>query len=171
MGDDNAEDLFFKADQLISENKISEAKEVLLELLADYPDYGRAHNHLGWLYNVKLNNNPKAKLHLELAIKYASDYHAVYSNYAYLLIDMNLYEEMIAFGNKVIDNKVADPATIYNKLGHAHELKGELLNSHKHYKLAVKSTINNKFLEELYASINRVKGKMSLFQKLKLINQ
>jgi len=171
MSELRAEELFFEADLLIKENKINEAKSVLLELLSDYPDYGRAHNHLGWLYNVKLRNYPKAKIHLELAIKYANDYHAVYANYSYLLIDMNLHDEMIAFGNKVVNEGVADPATIYNQMAHAYELKGNVIEAYNYYKKSTKVTISNKFLEELYASQTRVKGKMNLFQRIKLINK
>ena len=171
MSDNRAEDLFFEADQLIEENKIVEAKEMLLELLDEFPDYGRAHNHLGWLYNLKFNNFPKAKRHLELAIKFAPDYHAAYSNYAYLLIDMYLNDEMITFGNKVVQSSVVDKSTIYNKMGQAYELKKDLMNAHKYYKLAVQETLNNKTLESIYASVNRVKRKMSFIQRLKLINQ
>ncbi|MGG8495116.1 hypothetical protein ACQY1Q_01755 [Tenacibaculum sp. TC6] len=171
MSEDKAENLFYEADQLIEENKITEAKELLLELLSEFPDYGRAHNHLGWMYNVKFNNFTKAKTHFELALKYAPDYYAVYANYAYLLIDMNLYDEMITFGTKAINSTIADKATIYNKMAQAYELKGNFMLAYKHYKLAVKKTLNNKFLDELYASVNRVRGKMSLLQKLKLINE
>ena len=170
MGDNKAENLFFEADQLIDDNKIVEAKEILIDLLSEYPDYGRAHNHLGWLYSVKFNNYPKAKNHLELAIKFSPDYQAVYANYVYLLLEMNLYNEILDFGNKIINEKVADPATIYNKMAQAFELKGELMNAFKYYKLSIKGAINNQFLDELYASINRVKSKMNIFQKLKLIN-
>ncbi len=169
MSDSRAENLFFEADQLIEENRVIEAKELLFDLLSEYPDYGRAHNHIGWLYNVKFNNFPKSKKHLELAIKYAPDYHATYSNYAYLLIDMNLYDQMIAFGSKVIDNSVVDKSTIYNKMAQAFELKGEVMKAYKHYKLAIKETLNNKTLDGIYASLNRIKGKMSLGQKIKLI--
>lgn len=171
MSDNRAENLFFEADQLIDENKIVEAKEALMELLAEFPDYGRAHNHLGWLYNLKFNNYPKAKQHLELAVRFAPDYHAAYSNYAYLLIDMNLYDEMITFGNKVVNNSVADKSTIYNKMGQAYELKGDLETAFSHYVLAIKETLNNKALDALYASKDRVKRKMNFIQKLKLINQ
>ena len=171
MGDHRAEDLFLEADQLISDGKYREAKELLLELLADYPDYGRAHNHLGWLYNVKFNNYNKSKQHFELALKFAPDYHAVYGNYSFLLIDMNMFDEMIAFGNRVVNNKIADQATIYNKMGQAYELKGDVMGAFQFYKKSISSTINNKYLEDLYASITRVKGKMTLLQKLKVINQ
>lgn len=171
MSDNRAEDLFFEADQMIEENQIVEAKERLYDLLEEFPDYGRAHNHLGWLYNLKFNNYPKAKKHLELAIKFAPDYHAAYSNYAYLLIDMNLNDEMITFGNKVINSSVVDKSTIYNKMGQAFELKKDLKSAHKYYKLSIQETLNNKTLDSIYASVNRVKRKMTLIQRLRLINQ
>lgn len=171
MSEHKAENLFFEADHLIDENKIIEAKEVLIDLLAEYPDFGRAHNHLGWLYSVKFNNYPKAKNHLELALKFSPDYQAVYANYAYLLVEMNLFDEMITFGNQVVEKGVADKGTIYNKIAQAFELKGELMEAFNHYKLAIRGAINNRFLDELYASINRVKGKMNIIQKLRLINQ
>ncbi len=41
MSELRAENLFFEADQLIDDNKITEAKDLLLELLNEYPDYGR----------------------------------------------------------------------------------------------------------------------------------
>lgn len=171
MNENKAENLFFEADQLIDEDKIVEAKDVLADLLSEFPDYGRAHNHLGWLYSVKYNNYTKAKKHLELAIKFSPDYQAVYANYAYLLVEMNFFDKMINFGKKTVNNGVADKATIYNKMAQAYELKGELMNAFKHYKLAITGAINNRFLDELYASVNRVKRKMNIFQKIKLINK
>lgn len=171
MSDSIAENLFFEADQLIDENKIIEAKETLIDLLREYPDYGRAHNHLGWIYSVKLNNHSKAKKHLELALKFAPDYQGAYSNYSYLLIEMNLYDEMINFGKKTVNDKTADKGTIYNKMAQAYELKDELMKAFEFYKFAIKGAVNNQFLDEVYASINRVKGKMNIFQKIKLINK
>lgn len=171
MEDNKAEDLFFEADSLIDENKITEAKEILIDLLNEYPDYGRAHNHLGWLYSVKFNNHPKAKNHLELALKFSPDYQGAYANYAYLLLEMNKYDELIEFGKKAANKGVADSGTIYNKMAQAYELKGDLTEAYKHYKLAIKGAINNQFLEELYASVNRLKSKMTIFQKLLLINK
>ncbi len=169
--ENNAEDLFFEADNLINENNILEAKDLLLRLLNEYPDYGRAHNHLGWLYSVKFNNHTKAKKHLELALKFSPDYQGVYANYVYLLLEMNQYKELIDFGFKCANNGVADAGTIHNKMAQAYELEGNLLEAYKYYRLAVKGAINNQFVEELYASIHRLKSKMSLFQKLSLINK
>lgn len=165
-----AEDLFLEADELIDENKIKEAKEVLLDLLSDYPDFGRAHNHLGWLFSVKYNDHFKAKKHLELALKFSPNYPGVYANYVYLLLEINKYDELIAFGEKYAGNSVADEGTLYNKMAQAYELKGELLKAYNYYKKAIQGGISNKFIEEIYASIHRLKGKMSFVQKIKLLN-
>lgn len=165
----NAEDLFLEADQLIDDNQIKEAKEVLLDLLNDYPDYGRAHNHLGWLYSVKYNNHKKGKKHLELALKFSPDYAGVYSNYIFLLLEMNLYDDLIKFGNIHVDKGIADAGTIYNKMAQAFELKGDLMSAYAHYKKAVQGGINNQFIEEIYASLHRLKGKMNIIQKIKIL--
>ena len=171
MDDYKAEDLFLEADQLIDDDKVIEAKNILINLLADFPDYGRAHNHLGWLYSVKFYNFDKAKNHLEHALKFAPDYQAVYANYAYLLVEMNLFDEMIAFGLKYLPKGVADAGVMYNKMGQAFELKGDLKNAHKYYRLSVNKSINNQFLEELYASLYRVRRKMNIFQKFKTLKK
>ena len=47
------ENQFIKADSLISEGNSAEAKELLEEILSQYPDFGKAHNHLGWIYYIK----------------------------------------------------------------------------------------------------------------------
>jgi len=167
--DNKAENLFFEADELIDNNKIVEAKELLLELLSEFPDYGRAHNHLGWIYQVKFSDYKKAKSHYDYAMKYAPEYPGIYANYSYLMIDMARYDEMIKFGNKFRENKIADRSVLFDKMAQAYELKGNNMEAHRYYKLAIKETLNNKALEGIYASINRLKNKMNFFQKLKLI--
>ncbi len=61
MSNNNAEDLFYEADRLIDEKKIVEAKDLLYEILEDYPDYANAHNHLGWIYHYKITDYNKAE--------------------------------------------------------------------------------------------------------------
>ncbi|MEE9408513.1 MAG: hypothetical protein V3V28_10620 [Polaribacter sp.] len=171
MGDIKAEDLFLEADQLSDDNKNIEARNILLELLSDFPDYGRAHNLLGWLYQNKFSNNTKAKLHYEMAIKYASDFGGGYNNYAYLLVETNKYDEMLSFGLENINNNSVDKAVIYNKLGQAYELKGDLLNALECYNLSIKDTLSLQTLESMYSAKSRVKKKMSFFQKIKTLNK
>ncbi|MEZ4842122.1 MAG: hypothetical protein R2821_11585 [Flavobacteriaceae bacterium] len=167
--EDKAENLFFEADELINENKIVEAKELLIEILSEFPDYGYAHNHLGWIYQVKFSDYEKAEKHLKLAMKYAPNYNAGYVNFAYLLLDINKYDEMIKFGEEALSHNFVDKSTIYNKMAQAYEMKDDNFKAYDYYKLAVKHTLNNTTLEQIYSSINRIKDKMSFIQKLKLI--
>ena len=62
------EEKFLKADRLISENKISEAAHLLEEILHEAPDLGKAHNHLGWLYETKfkITKGPRSTTDMRL---------------------------------------------------------------------------------------------------------
>ena len=164
--DTKAEDLFLQADQLSDDDKNVEAKDLLLELLVDFPDYGRAHSLLGWLYQNKFSNNTKAKIHYEMAMKYAPDFNGGFNNYAYLLVETNQYDKMIKFGLENMNNDSVDKAVIFNKLGQAYELKGQLVKALDAYNLSIKDTLNIQTLESMYAAKSRVKKKMNLVERI-----
>lgn len=64
------ENLFLEISKAIDERDLSGAKLLLEELLSIDPGYGRAHNHLGWIYETKIKDFQKAQRHYELAIKF-----------------------------------------------------------------------------------------------------
>ncbi|CAA0200398.1 conserved hypothetical protein [Tenacibaculum maritimum] len=166
-----AENVLFEADKLISEDKIIEAKEVLFEALAEYPNFGKFHNYLGWIYHYKMVDYEKAERHYKLCIKLSSSYHAAYHNFSYLLIDMGAYEEMISFGAKALQRRFVDKGTIYNQLGKAQELIGSLKEAYRNYLLARKNSTASSYMEEINSSLLRVKSKMTFFERLSLINK
>ena len=47
------DELFFEADQMIAEKNFSDAINTLESILIEAPDYGKAYNHLGWIYETK----------------------------------------------------------------------------------------------------------------------
>lgn len=161
------DDLLYEVDSLISQDKIVEAKNMLYEILESFPDYCKAHNHLGWIFHQKLTNYKKAETHLRLALKYSKDYFAPYVNYSYLLIDLGKYDEMIDFGKKSLNIQGVDNGSVLNQMGKAYELKNNLDLAYITYKQAkVKSTASN-YIEEINASLYRVRDKMNVFQKIK----
>ncbi|MDD7887410.1 hypothetical protein [Flavivirga sp. 57AJ16] len=169
MSYNNAEDLFFEADRLIDEQNIIEAKDLLNEILEDYPDYAKAHNHLGWIYHYKIPDYTKAEMHYKLALKYAKNYHAPYSNYSYFLIDKSDFEGMIAFGFKALKEDIVDKGIIYNQLAKAYELTSRLELAYTYYKKAKMSSIAANYIQEMNASLHRVKEKMNILQKIKFV--
>ena len=165
----NPEDTLFEVDALIAEERIVEAKDMLFDVLLDYPDYAKAHNHLGWIYHYKMTNYSKAEQHYKLALKYGKNYHSPYGNYAYFLIDQGDYKGMIAFGTEALKQSAADKGTIYNQLGKAYELTSELETAYLNYKKAIMHSTAANYIEEMQASLHRVKTKMNFLQKIKFL--
>lgn len=163
------ENQFIKADALISEGNSADAKELLEEILAQYPDFGKAHNHLGWIYYNKLSDYERGIYHYKLAIKFDPKYAAPYLNYTYLLIDIGRYAEAkqhIDFTLSSLEN--ADNSTYNSELGRMAEYEGQYREAYHYYKEAKKNALNPNFIDNMNANMKRVKDKMSIFEKLKL---
>ena len=79
------DELFFLADKAISDGKIVEAEEMLNTIIASTPTYGKAYNHLGWLYYYKFLDSEKAEYYFELVLKHSPEYKPVYLHYSALL--------------------------------------------------------------------------------------
>ncbi|NJM78525.1 MAG: tetratricopeptide repeat protein [Flavobacterium sp.] len=163
------ENLFMKADALISDGNSSEAKEILEDILAQCPDFGKAHNHLGWIHYNKLSNYDKGIYHYKLAMKFEPKYSASYLNYAYLLVDLGRYKEAkehIDFAIKTLEN--VDYCNFYSELGRIYELEGNYILAHNYYEKSKKLAFNPQFIENMKTNIKRVYEKMSIFEKLKI---
>ena len=163
------ENQFIKADALISEGNVSEAKEILEEILEQCPDFGKAHNHIGWIHYNKLSNYEKGIFHYKLAMKFDPKYAAPYLNYTYLLVDIGRYKEAkehIELAFRTLEN--LDYATFYSELGRIAELEFDYIEAHKNYSLSKKHAFNPQFLENMDINNKRVYDKMSIFEKLKV---
>jgi Tfp pilus assembly protein PilF len=156
------EEKFLNADRLINEGKISEAAHKLDELLQEAPDFGKAHNHLGWLHETKFKNYSKAEEHYKYALKFSPDYTAVYYNYSYLLSTLRRFDEL----EKLLDQAIKIPginfATIYNEYAIMRELQGNFREAIHYYKLYIRNNFDGKSIESASESIKRCERKMEL---------
>ena len=162
------ENQFIKADGLIGDGNIAEAKEILEDILSQYPDFGKAHNHLGWIYYNKLSNYDKGIYHYKLAMKFDPKYPAPYLNYTYLLVDIGKYNEAkqhIEYSFKTLEN--VDYASFNCELGRIAEFENDYVNAYKYYTMAKKNAMNPQFIENMDINNKRVYEKMSIFEKLK----
>lgn len=165
----DVENLFLEVGRAIDESDISTAKSLLEEILLIDPAYYRAHNHLGWIYETKLEDFEKSQRHYELAIKFSDNkYPAVYVNYVYLLIrygQTDRAEEIIEEGLKI---KGADYSTLVFQKGKIAESKKKFTEAWRYYTLSSKLSFNKEFIQMIAGEIGRVKAKMSFWQKLKV---
>jgi Tfp pilus assembly protein PilF len=153
---------FFEADELIKENKIAKAQELLLEILSEEPTYAKAHNHLGWIYETKLRDYPKAESHYQLAIKYDPFYTASYYNYAALLSTQKRWSELEKLLNSALQIKEINQATIHNEFGIMYEVQGEFEKAILSYKTAALQSLDMKSIDLYKSSIERCRTKQTL---------
>ncbi len=157
------EDMFMEADRLISEQKIGEAFTKLTSIIQEMPDFGKAYNHIGWIYETKYKDFPNAEKYYKQAIDYMPDYLASYYNYAIVLSTLKKWDELTALLNKALTIPGINSSTIQNEFAIMYEAQGnydEAINAYKKY---AASTFDDKQLETAKASIERCKKKRDIF--------
>lgn len=165
----DVENLFLEVGKAIEEHKISEAKNILEEILSIDPGYGRAHNHLGWIYETKIKDYAKAQRHYELAIKFCrGTYPIVYVNYAYLLIEFNHFEKAKTIIEEGLKIEGSDKATLKYQQGKIQEHLQNYYLSYQLYNTALKLNFNKEFHQFLQQEITRLKTKMNFIEKLRI---
>ena len=87
------DDLFYEADAKIKEGKHADAMQTLEAILAEAPDYGKAYNHLAWLYDTKYRNMAKAAEYYEKVP--GVDKASVYNEYGIMYEMQGRYDEAV----------------------------------------------------------------------------
>ena len=156
------DDLFYEADAKIKEGHYADAMQTLEAIVADAPDYGKAYNHLAWLYDNKYRNQSKAAEYYQKCLQYEPEYSPVYLNYAAVLSTMNKWSELDELLTKALDVPGVDKASVYNEYGIMNELKGEYDNAVMRYKEAIRCTLVTENIATYQSSIQRCEKKKEL---------
>lgn len=156
------EDLFLEADRLISEQKIGEAFTKLSSIVQEMPDFGKAYNHIGWIYETKYKDYPNAEKNYKLAIENAPDYHAGYYNYAIVLSTLQKWDELKVLLDKAMQVPGIGKGTIFNEYAMMYEAQGKYKEAIDAYKSYVANTFDTKQIETAKGSIERCKQKMEI---------
>lgn len=157
------EDLFLEADKAFDEGNHAEGKKLLEQILREEPSFGRAHNHLGWLYKNRYQDIPLAEKHYLLSIKFDPSYTPAYINYAYLLRDDSRLKELEDLLNRVLKIEGVNKCSVYDEFGSLYELKGEYKKAIQYYKKAISYCLNDKIINDLTNHIKRCKKKSRMF--------
>ncbi len=161
------EEYFLKVDKFFAEGEFAQAKELLEEILTIEPDYGRAHNHLGWVYFVKFDDYTRAEYHFKLAMKYAPDYPAAWMNYVYLLNEINDADKLVKLIPKAMKVEGINKASLFNELARSCELNGFLDEAVKNYGFAYKHCMGKDDIGTIEENLKRVNRKISFAGKMK----
>ncbi len=156
-----ADKLFFSADQLIANGNVAEATDMLLTLINKFPEYGRAYNHLGFVYETKYKDVASAEKYYKSALTYVPDYPPTYLNYAVILSSQERFPELMAILNKAMEVPGVDKGKVYNEFGIMHELQGKYDEAMGYFKKAIVYALNDKDIEMYEKSIKRCVLKQS----------
>lgn len=157
------EDMFMEADRLISEQKIGEAFTKLSAIIQEMPNFGKAYNHIGWIYETKYKDYPNAEKYYKQAIEYSPDYHAGYYNYAIVLSTLQKWEELTNLLDRALKVPGINKGTIYNEYAIMYEAQGKYQQAIDSYKQYAANTFDSKLLDAAKDSIERCKKKVEIF--------
>lgn len=158
------EDQLLYADQLIKENKNAEAIDVLEAIIAEAPDFGKAYNHLGFIFETKYQDYNKAEEFYKLALKFSPNYTAVYYNYAILLSTLKKWDELEALLHQAETIPTINRATIANEYAIMYEMQGKFDEATNKYKEYISHVFDNKQIDNALASIERCQRKKEMLK-------
>ena len=156
------EEKFNIADQDLKAGKVELAIEAFEAIIGEDPTFGKAYNHMGWIFETKFRDYENAEKHYKLALEHSPKYTAVYKNYAILLSTLGRFDDLKQLLEKAKDVPGMDKYTLYNEYAIMYEQLEEYSMAITYYKDAAKATMNDKILKAAMDSIERCNTKMSL---------
>ena len=156
------EEIFNAANEDLKAGKIEQAAEVFEAILKEDSTFGKAYNHLGWIFETKVKDYENAEKNYKLALEHSPSYTAVYKNYAILLSTLGRFDDLKVLLEKAKDVPGMDKYTLYNEYAIMYEQLEEYNMAINYYKDAAKATMNDKTMRAAMDSIERCNIKASL---------
>ncbi|HEY0429915.1 MAG TPA: hypothetical protein VGC76_19180 [Pyrinomonadaceae bacterium] len=156
------EEMFIEADRLLNEGVLMEAVDKLAQILKRNPRFGKAYNHLGWLYETKYKDMARAEKYYKAAMEYAPNYNASYLNYCYFLSNQGRFEELKTHLDRVSQITGISKDTIYNEYAIMYEMQGDPHTAIDYYQKAAMITLDMARLDKYKESIDRCRKKLEI---------
>lgn len=156
------EEMFAQADRLLNDGVVMDAVDKLTQILKRNPRFGKAYNHLGWVFETKYKNTARAEEYYKAAMQYAPHYNASYLNYAYFLSNQARFEELKAHLDKLANLPGIAKDTVANEYAIMYEMMGKPQTAIDYYQQAAIVTLDTGKLEKYREGIDRCKKKMEL---------
>lgn len=157
------EELLDQANTDIKNGLYENASNKLEEIINIDPNFGKAYNHLGYLYEVKFKDFEKGETLYKLCLEKTPMYPSVYYNYAILLSTLGKWGELKELLDTAINIPGITKSTIYNEYAIMFEQQGKLDDAIEMYRKVGLNTLDKGVLDRAKSSIERCKAKKELF--------
>lgn len=156
------EEMFLEADRLLTEGVVMQAVEKLAQIIKRNPRFGKAFNHLGWVYETKYKDMARAEQYYKAAMEYAPTYNASFLNYCYFLSNQGRFDELKTHLDRVSQLPGIARDTIFNEYGMMYEMQGDPHTASDYYQKAAMMTLDMAKLDKYRDSIDRCRKKLEI---------
>jgi tetratricopeptide (TPR) repeat protein len=160
------ETMLAQANTLIQEKRSQEAVELLSRILQRNPQFGKAYNHLGWVYEIDYRDYTHAEDYYKKAMQYEPEYSASYTHYARLLANCKRFDELKAHLDMTLTIPTVSNEAIYFEFGLMYEMQQDPETAIDYYVKAAMTTLESDKVTLYQKSIDRCKVKLALKSSL-----
>lgn len=156
------ETMLAEANTLIQEKRSQESVELLLKILQFNPQFGKAYNHLGYVYEIDYRDYTRAEEYYKKVMQYEPNYNPAYTHYARLLSNCKRFDELKAHLDIALTIPTVSDEIIYHEYALMYEMQQNPEATMNYYIKAAMTTLEAKKIILYQESINRCKTKLEL---------
>lgn len=156
------ETMLAQADTLIKEKRSQESVELLCKILQRNPQFGKAYNHLGYVYEIDYKDYTRAEEYYKKAMQYEPNYSPAYTHYARLLSNCKRFDELKAHLDMALTIPTVSAEAIYFEYALMYEMQQNPEAAINYYIKAAMTTLDTDKITLYQESINRCKTKIEL---------
>jgi tetratricopeptide (TPR) repeat protein len=156
------ETMLAQANTLIREKRSQEAVELLLMILQRNPHFGKAYNHLGYVYELDYTDYMRAEEYYKKAMKYEPQYSPTYTHYARLLSTCKRFDELKAHLDIALTVRTVSEALIYYEYALMYEMQQNPEAAMNYYIKAAMTTLETDKIAQCQKAIDRCQVKLEL---------
>jgi Tfp pilus assembly protein PilF len=158
------ETMFQNADRLLNQKQYEDAFDILKTINETDPSFGKAYNHLAWLYHWRLKDFVKAEENYKKAIELSPEYTPTYTNYAILLNTLRRWDDVAKTVSSAMSVPGVNRGALHNELGIMNESQGKFKEAIEEYRQYAFNSVETDTVDAAKSCIERCKKKTEMFR-------
>ncbi len=159
--------LLLEAKQKLENQKIKEGLDILHHLTLLYPNYSKAYNLLGYVYDSILDDTKTAEKYYKKCLELEPEFKEAYSNYAYCLLVLKRFQELEKFILESLTIPITNKSYLYHLLGKAQEALLKFDEAIESYNNSILHSFDNEDIQAREKDIARCQKKLTFVNKQK----
>jgi len=148
-----------RVEDMLYDDQIDEALEVLHKVLEEEPGYAPLHGFLGWAYAYFANDPSWAETHLRMAIRFCAEFASPYHYLGDVLNKGERYEEAIECFRAGLKARNPNRNALYEGMARAYEMLKQYRKAIRAYREAAAVAVDDYEVHRNLQSVKRCRKK------------